>query len=196
MAPFLTRAAVLVLISWLAAGCAAPLLVAGTAAGVAGTAVMTERRAPDVVLEDQAIESRIARIVGADRELGTETRISATSYNRVVLLTGQVPDSDARQRVRNHVRTIDAVSRIHDHLEEMPPVALAQRTRDTRTTARVKSELIGADGVPAVHVKVVTENDTVYLMGRLTREEALQAAEVARRVSGVRLIVRAFEYLD
>lgn len=176
-------------------GCAPPLLVAGAAAGAAGAAVVADKRAPGVVLDDQRIETRARGAVNSDRALAEDVNVSITSYNQVVLLTGQVPDEAARQRVIGHVRSVDKVRRIHDHLEVGPPSLLRQRSRDTVTTARVKSELMGETGLPAVHVKVVTEKDTVYLMGRVRREDAERIGGIVQRVDGVRLIVLVFEYI-
>ncbi len=193
----MTRAAGLVLIaSCMLQGCAAPLLVAGTAAGVAGTAVVAERRPPAVVLEDQGIEMRIMNAINSDRALAADVNVSATSYNRVLLLTGQVPSEAARERVLAHVRANAGAASIHDHIKVGAPSLLAQRTRDTGTTARVKSALLGEDGIPGVHVKVVTERDIVYLMGRVSRAEGQRAAAIAQRVDGVKMIVLVFEYLD
>lgn len=189
-------AAVLLMAIGLLPGCAAPLLVAGTAAGVAGAAVIAERRAPEIVLEDQGIEMRIRNAIDGDRALADGVKVAATSYNRVVLLTGQVADEAARQRVLAHVRATAGVTNVHDHLDVGPTALLGQRTRDTRTTARVKSELLGEAGIPGVHVKVVTEKDVVYLMGRVSREEAQRAAALAQRVDGVKMIVLVFEYLS
>ncbi|MDX9741711.1 MAG: BON domain-containing protein [Gammaproteobacteria bacterium] len=191
-----TSAGLLLIAGLLLQGCAAPLLVAGTAAGVAGTAVVAERRPPAVVLEDQGAEMRVMNAINGDRALATDVNVSATSYNRVLLLTGQVPDEAAHARVLAHVRANAKAASVHDHLKVGAPSLLAQRTRDTRTTARVKSALLGEDGIPGVHVKVVTERDIVYLMGRVSREEGQRAAAIAQRVDGVRMIVLVFEYLS
>lgn len=192
----IVTAAMLLMAISLLPGCAAPLLVAGTAAGVAGAAVIAERRAPEIVLEDQGIEMRVMNAINGDRALANGVKVSTTSYNRVVLLTGQVTDEATRQRVLAHVRATAGVTNIHDHLDVGPTALLAQRTRDTRTTARVKSELLGETGIPGVHVKVVTERDVVYLMGRVSREEAQRAAALAQRVDGVKMVVLVFEYLS
>ena len=176
-------------------GCAAPLLVAGTAAGVAGATVVADKRTPAVALDDQRIEMRGRGAIDGDRALARDVNVSITSYNHVVLITGQVPDEAARQRVLGHVRGVDKVRRIHDHMEIGPPSLLGQRSRDTMTTARVKSELMGENGIPSIHIKVVTEKDTVYLMGRVRRDEAERIGAIVQRVEGVRLIVLVFEYL-
>jgi osmotically-inducible protein OsmY len=178
-------------------GCPAPLLVAGTAAGVAGTAVVAERRTPAVALEDQATEMRIMNAINSDRSLATDVNVAATSYNRVLLLTGQIPDEVARERVLRHVRkNAGDGATVHDHLAIAAPSLLAQRTRDTGTTTRVKSALLADDRIPGVHIKVVTERDIVYLVGRVSREEAQRAATIAQRVDGVKKIVLVFEYLN
>lgn len=177
-------------------GCAAPVVVAGAAAGIAGVAVIGERRPAEVVLEDQGIESRAAKAINDDAALAQDVKVGVTSYYHAVLLTGQVPDEAARERVIRHVSGVGKVAKIHDHLEIGPTALLAQRSRDTRTTARVKSALMGQNGVPSVQVKVVTEKDTVYLMGRVHHAEAEQASAVVQNVEGVRMIVLVFEYLD
>lgn len=173
-------------------GCAAPLLVAGAAAGAA---ITQDKRPPAVMLEDERLESRIAGVLNEDRSLARDVRVSVTSYHQVVLLTGQIPDDAARQRVLAHVRAIEQVRRIHDHLEIAPPAQLGQRSRDTMITARVKSALAGENGFPSAHLKIVTEKDTVYLMGRVKREDATRIGAIVQGVDGVRMIVLVFEYL-
>jgi len=191
----LPAAIIAALLAALLQGCAPPLLVAGAAAGAAGAAVVADKRAPGVVLEDQRIESRSQGAINSDRALAEGVNVSVTSYHQVVLVTGQVPDEPARRRVLDHIRNLDGVRKIHDHLEIGPPSLLRQRSRDTMTTARVKSELMGEAGVPSVHVKVVTEKDTVYLMGRVRRADAERIGAAVQRVEGVRLIVFVFEYI-
>lgn len=196
----MTRTGVALLLAWsclLLQGCPAPLLVAGTAAGVAGTAVVAERRSPAVALEDQGLEIRIMNAINGDRALATDVNVAVTSYNHVLLLTGQVPNEAARERILSHVRkNAGRSATVHDHIQVAAPSLLAQRTRDTRTTARVKSALLADDGVPGSHIKVITERDVVYLMGRVSREEGQRAAAVTQRVDGVKQIVLVFEYLN
>lgn len=173
-------------------GCAAPLLVAGAAAGVA---ITQDKRPPGVVIEDERLESRIASAINNDRALARDVRVSVTSYHQVVLLTGQIPDETARQRVLAHARGMEQVRRIHDHLEIAAPAQLGQRSRDTMITARVKNALAGENGFPSTHLKIITEKDTVYLMGRVQREDAARIGTLVQNVEGVKLIVLVFEYL-
>ncbi|MDR2876600.1 MAG: BON domain-containing protein [Chromatiales bacterium] len=178
-------------------GCVAPVLVAGAAAGVAGVAIIGEQRPVEVALDDKNIESRAAQAINDDPALAKDVKVGVTSYYYVVLLTGQVPNEAARQRVLQHVSSIGKITNIHDHLEIAPPALFSQRSRDARTTARVKRALTAEDGMTsATYIKVVTEKDTAYLMGRVHREEAEQASAIVQNVEGVSMIVLVFEYLD
>lgn len=173
-------------------GCAPPLLVAGAAAGAA---VATDKRAPGTVLEDQTIELKAAGTINDNEKLSRNAHVSVTSYNHVVLLTGQAPTEALRRLASQEIRSIDKVRDVHNHIELAQPTSLKQRSRDTLTTAKVKSKLLGDEGLPGVHTKVVTENDVVYLMGLVTREAGDQIARAAQRVSGVKRVVKVFEYI-
>ena len=174
------------------AGCVAPVLVAGAAAGAA---VATDKRTSAAVLDDQAIELKAGGELNADETL-KDARIAVTSYNRVVLLTGQVPDQAVRERALAHVNMVDKVRRVHDELVIGPSISMKQRGIDSLTTAKVKSRLLGEQGLPSVHSKVVTENGVVYLMGLAKHNEAQYIAQIVQQVDGVKQVVLAIEYLD
>jgi osmotically-inducible protein OsmY len=179
---------------FLAHGCAAPALVAGTAAGTAGVVVIGDKRTPAELLDDQIIESKARKAIDADPALIDDVNVAVTSYDRMVLLTGQVPSEEIRRRVIGHVRGIEKVREIHDHLEIEEPTMLPQRTRDTLITAHVKSVLMEAQGIPSAKVKVVTEHNVVYLMGKVRREDVGKITDIVQKVDGVKLIVLVFEY--
>ena len=101
-----------------------------------------------------------------------------------------------RQRAVDKVKGIDKVRTIHDELEIAPPTSVKQQSRDTWLTTRVKSAMLGAEGLDAAHIKVVTENDVVYLMGLVAHAEGERAARTAQTVEGVKRIVTVFEYTD
>ncbi|MFO7541899.1 MAG: BON domain-containing protein [Thiobacillus sp.] len=122
--------------------------------------------------------------------------ISATSYNRQVLLTGQVPDAAARARATEIVRGIPEVREVFNELNVSGVVSLTSVSNDTSITSKVKTRLLRSDKVQGTKVKVVTESAVVYLMGLITREEAQAAAEVARTTAGVTKVVLLFEYLN
>lgn len=163
--------------------------------GVVGTAmVASDRRTSGAQVDDEGIEIRGA---AAMREnFGTNTHISLTSYNRQVLLTGEVPGDRERQQAEQLVSKLPNVRSIVNELAVGPASSLSDRSSDTIITARVKAAMVDTEDVFANIYKVVTERGTVYLMGRVTQREAQRATEVARGVGGVKRVVRVFEYLS
>ena len=185
-------ALVLALASALTTACAP--LAFGTAAG-ATALIASDRRTSGTQLEDQGIELRAANHVR--NELGGRVRVSVTSFNRRVLLTGEVPSGADRALVMRVVSRVDNVQQIVDELAVMNSPTLGAQAEDGLVTARIKGALLNADGVPpATAVKVVTERGTAYLMGRVTPREADRATEVVRSTSGVQRVVRVFELID
>lgn len=173
------------------AGCA-PVVVAGAAVGAT---IMTDKRTTAAIADDQALELKAGGELNADDTL-KDAHIVVTSYNRVVLLTGQVPTQASRERAITHINALDKVRRIHDELELGPAVSMKQQGIDSLTTAKVKSRLLGEQGLPSVHAKVVTENGVVYLMGLAKRSEAQYVSQIVQQVDGVKRVVLVIEYLD
>ena len=172
-------------------GCAA-VVVGGAATGAA---VATDRRTAGAFVGDQEIELRaMDRLAEA---LPQETsHISVTSYNRQVLLTGQVPDEATRARATAVVKPVPEVRTVFNELVVSGVTSFTSRTNDPTITGNVKTRLLRDERVPGNNVKVVTEAGVVYLMGLVTRAEANAATEVARTTSGVTKVVTLFEYLD
>ena len=177
-------------------GCA-PLVVGGAAATTA--TVVHDRRTAGTIIEDQAIELKAARAIRRDKELASQSHINVTSYNMVVLLSGETPTEALRQRAVEIVRRIPKVRRVYNELAVAGPSSLTSRSNDALITAKVKLALFhikGLEGFDPTRVKVVTERGNVYLMGLLTHREAESVAEAARRVSGVQRVIKLFEYID
>lgn len=169
----------------------APLMV-GAAVGTG--LVAADRRSSGAQLEDESIELKASnRILD---NFGTRVRVSVTSYNRLVLLSGEVPNEADRQRVQQVVAGVDNVRSVVNELAVLDSPSLSQRASDTVLTGKVKAGFIDHGELSAQAFKVVTERATVYLMGRVTRREADLATEVARRTSGVKAVVRVFEYIS
>ena len=181
-------AAALLLTAGLLAGCA-PLLVGGAVAG--GAMLATDRRSSQTMLDDQQIEQRAGILIY--QAYGSAAHVNVTSFDGRVLLTGELPLAADQARVADMVRGVDKVRQVHDETVLAPPSGFATRSNDTWITSKVKSALLGASGVSANDVKVVTERATVYLMGRLTAREADMATEVARTTVGVQRVVRLFD---
>ncbi len=175
----------------LLSGCI-PLVAAG-AASVA--LVATDRRSASAQLDDAAIEGTIASAAG--NRYSDKAHVSVTSYNGVVLLTGEVPDAAAKDAVATLARGVDRVRGVQNELQVAPSSGLAERTNDTYLTSVVKTRFLEAsDKFSATHVKVVTDRKVVYLMGIVTRAEADAAAAIAASTQGVARVVKVFEYLD
>ena len=171
-------------------GCAA-VAVGGAAAG--GYVIGEERRAGAVLADDQAIEFKVSNRV---HEKYPTAHINATSYNRLVLLTGEAPDDAAKADIDKIVREVENVRGTFNEIRVSPSTAFPARANDSYITTKVKTRFLDARKFNAVHVKVVTESGTVYLMGLVKRQEANDATEIARTTSGVQKVVRVFEYQD
>ncbi len=170
----------------------APLVV-GTAVG-SGVLVATDRRTSGIQLEDQGIELRAAARLR--EQLGDRVRISVTSYNRRVLLTGEVPSEADRATANRLVASVENVREIIDELGVMSSPSLTARSADGLVTARVKAAMVDARDLQANVFKVVTERGTTYLMGRVTQRESERATEVTRSIPGVQRVVRVFEIIS
>jgi osmotically-inducible protein OsmY len=167
-------------------GCAAAV-IGGAATGVL---VANDRRTVGTVTEDQSIEMK------SSSRVGDRGHINYTSYNKLVLLTGEVPTAAAREDAERVVRGVENVRGVYNELQVAANSALSSRTNDTYITSKVKARFVEGRKFNPVHVKVVTENSVVYLMGMVNRAEGEAATEIARTTSGVEKVVRLFEYLD
>lgn len=170
-----------------------PLLIGSGAA--AAVVVATDRRTTGMQLEDERIEQMFAQLVRDGFADGA--RVHATSYNRVVLLTGEVRSAADKERASHMAAGVQNVRTVVNELEVVPMISsVSQRSQDTFITSKVKSSLVAAGDIQANTIKVVTEMDIVYLMGIVTQYEARRAAEIARGVNDVRKVVRVFEALS
>jgi osmotically-inducible protein OsmY len=167
-----------------------PLVVGGAAVGAF---MVTDRRTSGAQIEDEGIELRGGSRV---REaLGDRAHVNVTSYNRQVLLTGEVPNEQAKQQAEQAISRVENVKAVVNELAIMPNSSLQDRSVDVLTTGKVKASLVDAKDLQAAAFKVVTERGTVYLMGRVTQREADRATQMTRTISGVRRVVRIFELL-
>ena len=171
-------------------GCA-PLLLGGAMVG--GVLVATDRRTTGTQVEDQGIELKAA---GVARDLATLGHINVTSYNRLLLITGEVPDDAQRLRVEQSLARVENVKSVVNELAVAGNTSSGSRANDVLLGTKVKASLLDAKDVQAAAVKVVTERANVYLMGRVTEREATRAAELASQVPGVSKVVRVFEIIS
>ena len=181
-----------VVLSSLLSACVGPLLVGGAMVG--GTLLAVDRRTSGAQLDDEAIELRAANQIRSN--LGTRVRASVTSYNRQVLLTGEVPNLQDKQRVEEVVKSVESVASVVNELAVLNSPSLMDRSADTLLTGRIKAMLLDARELQSNAFKIVTERNTVYLMGRVTQREADRATEVVRGTPGVQKVVRLLEIIS
>ena len=182
---------IVALAAMLLGGCV-PLVVGSAAVGTA--MVVSDRRTSGSQLEDEGIEMRAANRIG--ELLGDSGHVSATSYNRTLLLTGEVPNAQLRQQIGDAAARIDNVRTVVNETVVDFPASITQRSADTLTTGRVKAALVDTRNIQSRAIKVLTDRGVVYLMGIVTQREADIAAEVARNVGGVQKVVRVLEVVS
>ena len=167
-------------------------VVAGGAA--AGGLMAADRRSSGAYIEDQEIELKASKAI--DERLKTSVHANVTSYNRHVLITGEVSNDANKAKAESLVRPIQNVNSINNQLVIGPNTSIGSRSNDAYITSKVKTNFITANKFSANYVKVVTENGTVFLLGLLTHKEGEDATEIARSISGVKKVVKDFEYID
>lgn len=171
-------------------GCA-PLLLGGAVVG--SGLVATDRRTTGTQVEDEAIEIKAASRV---RDLATLGHVNITSYNRLVLLTGEVPGEAEKRAVEETVSRVENVRSVVNELAVLGNTSMGTRSSDSVLSGKVKATLIDAKDVQANAYKVITERGVVYLMGRVSEREARRGAELASAISGVQKVVRVFDILS
>ncbi|HTR56819.1 MAG TPA: BON domain-containing protein [Casimicrobiaceae bacterium] len=172
-------------------GCVPLVVGAGVAAGAA---VATDRRTTGTQLDDEVIEDRA--VLEIHERFKGDFHVNVTSYNGIVLLTGEVPAESAKADVENLVRSNPKVRAVQDELAVGPVTDLGSRSNDTLITSKVKARFVEANKFQINHVKVVTERGVVYVIGIVTRDEGTAAGELASTTSGVQRVVKVFEYIS
>lgn len=167
--------------------------VVATGAGT-GVLMAEDRRTSGTFIEDQGIELKASNRL--DEKFKNTIHINITSYNRTVLMTGEVLTDATKQEAEEIVRSVPNVSNVINELTIGVGSSYTSRSNDSYLTSKVKVRFVELGKFQANHVKVVTENSVVYLLGMVTRKEAESAVEIAARTGGVQKVVKLFEYLD
>jgi osmotically-inducible protein OsmY len=169
----------------------APMIVGGAVM----TGVMaTDRRTTGTQVEDESIELKVASAVR--KEMGERIHLNATSFNRQVLLTGEVRTAADKERAEKLASSQENVTAVVNDLAVMPISSLTQRSKDVVLTGRIKAAFVDAKDLQVNAFKVVTERGIVYLMGRVTAREAKRATDITRSIGGVTKVVRVFEEIS
>ena len=169
----------------------APIIIGGA---VVGSMMATDRRTSGTQIEDEGIEMKGASRISDN--LGDRVHVNLTSYNRQVLLTGEVPNAQDKQLVEKIVSEVDNVRNVVNELEILGNSTITQRANDALVTGRVKAALVDASDLYASSFKITTERGTVYMMGRVTQREATRATEVITATSGVQRVVRILDIIS
>jgi osmotically-inducible protein OsmY len=172
------------------ASCAAPLMFGGV---IGGAMVASDRRTAGIQVEDETIEQRSATAIREN--FGSKEHINITSYNRQVLISGEVSNDTVRRQVESLIGRVENVRAVVNELAIGPASSTGDRASDALLVAKVKASMVDTEDVFANVYKVVGERGTIYLMGRVTQREAKRATDVVRGVSGVKRVVRVFEYI-
>lgn len=172
-------------------GCVPAVIVGGAAAGVL---TAQDRRSTGTQTDDETAEWKAMQSIPAQyKEL---THANFTSYNRRLLITGEVPSDEAKSGIEAKVRMIDGIREVYNELGIGPASSLGSRSTDSFITSKVKARLVDTNQVSANHIKVVTERGIVYLMGIVSEREAKVAVAVARTTDGVRKVVKLMEVVS
>ena len=171
-------------------GCVEAVVVGGAATTAY---IAADRRAAEVVPGDERISLTALSEIG--KRLSDRAHVNVTSYNNTVLLTGEVPDAQAKAEAEKIALGVTQVKGVVNELQIAGAASFASRGNDTYLTGKVKAAMVSENKVAPNLVKVVTEAGIVYLLGIVTRKEADDATDIARSVGGVQKVVRVFEYI-
>lgn len=174
-------------------GCVGGVVAAGSAASAT---VASDKRTVSTIADDVSIDYHAHEALVADKTLNAEGHVLAASYNHVLLLLGEVPTEELKDRAEDLVKNLPDVKRVVNKITIEKPITLMQKSNDTVLTTNVKARMLSTTNLKATHIKVITENGTVYLLGKISHEQGNIAAEVARNSTGVKKVVKVFEYTD
>lgn len=189
---FIARSSVM-LFALIALQACGPIIVVGAATGVM---MSNDRRSAGTIIDDKGIELKIGNRIGFDKALADKVHVSANAFNKTVLLTGEVPSEELRDQIVAFAGSTDGVKQVYNALDISLPTEYKSRNFDTWLTSKVKSKMFGRKDFEAVHIKVVSENAVVYLMGMVNQTEADTAAQIASEIEGVKRVVKVFEYIE
>ena len=147
-------------------------------------------------IDDNIIETKARVNLSETSKLFDQSHITVIAYNGVVLLVGQVPSQEIMQQAADALRPIVKIRSVHNELTAEPNTSIFARTKDSWITSDLNTRLAFAEGVTSSHVKVVTENSVIYLMGLVTESEANTVTDTATQISGVDRVVKIFEYIN
>lgn len=172
------------------------VFIAGAAAGAAAIAIVYDHRTLEKTLDDQKMANGIAKKINANTLLKANSHIDVTSFNHVVLLTGQTTTKVWRDKANIIASKYQGVSKVYNDITVKGPTSSLTRASDSWITTKIKTQMLAATNLKSSSIKVLTENGTVYLMGIVSKEQANAAVNIARQVSGVQKVIKIFQYTN
>ena len=177
----------------LLSSCIGTAFVAGAATG---GYIVNDRRSTDTIVLDQNIEQQVYNKLYADPTIKERTHVNVTSFNRVVLLVGQVPNAELRKQIVALAQQVPHIKRIYNELKVEETTSFGRRSKDVWLAGKIRTQLLVTKDLHSSQITIVVENGVVYLLGLVTPEQGRLAAESTRRVEGVTRVVKIFEYLS
>src|SRR3990167_2743287 len=169
--------------------------VVGAAAGAAAIAMVYDHRKVETVMEDQHLANAVVKALQTDPHLSINvSHIDVTCFNRVILLSGETPDAAWREQAEKLANTVPGITRVYNQISVEGPTSSLTRTSYAWITTKIKTTMLATKGLQSGTIKVITNNGVVYLMGMVSHEQGDAAAEIARQVSGVRKVMKIFQY--
>lgn len=184
--------AVVILACFSLSGCAG-LMVAGAGAGAAAS---QDRRTIPTQLEDSNIEIKTLAALFKNDEIWKDTNIDVVSYNTIVLLVGQAPTASLKSKAHAEVKKIPKVRKVYNQIRIAAPISFFARRNDEYLTSKVKTSMLFTENFPSGRIKVVTENNEVFLLGLVSEGESEKAVEIARNIDGVTRVIKVFEIIE
>ncbi len=184
------RAMSIILASGLLTACAAVLIAGIATAGL----IVYDKRSLVSIEKDTRIYHLLNTAIAKTPRFDN-SHIVVTSFNQIVLLVGQTPTASLRVSAEKTAYNIPNVRKVYDEITIGSPSIVSQRAKDSWLTGQIRSQMLTKKRLQSGSIRIITENNTVYLMGTVTHEQANLAVEVARQMNGVEKVVKVFEYI-
>ncbi|MDH2926773.1 divisome-associated lipoprotein YraP [Lonepinella koalarum] len=188
----LKNLAMLLTATFILQGCVA----LGLGGAAVATKVGTDPRTVGSQVDDETLELKVYDAVTKDEQIKAEGRVVVVSYSSRVLLLGQVPDESLKEVATSLAKGVENIGDVYNEMRVGSPISFSQKSQDSWITTKIKSDMLLNSAVKTTDIKVITENKEVFLLGNVTQEQGIAAAEVARKVSGVEKVVKVFKYLN
>lgn len=172
------------------------IFIAGAAAGAAGVSVVYDHRKVELTLLDRNINNAVVDKINANQAVREKTHINVTTFNKIVLLTGEATTPELRQQAEEAAHSVPNVKQVYNQIMIKGPTSSLTRASDSWITTKIRTQMLATKGLQSSTIKVVTENGTVYLMGIVSRDQADITVNIARQVSGVQKVVKIFQYTN